>query len=798
LKATRIQGSSFGLIDHIVTNQTMDNVTSGVIISDISDHFFTFNILDWPTKSPTQEFITKRNFSLENLRKFKQALSSVNWNLVTNLENVDTSYDKFWEIFSLHYENSFPLVKMKRNKNFHKINNFMTEGLLISRVTKNNLHKAAIVNPSEFNWNYYRTYRNLYNCLIKKSRNLYFTNGLNENQKNPKKTWELLGEAINKQKQDSKIPEINDDGNILFDDKDKANAFNHFFANVANNVNKSIPATSTDPEHYLTNMPDSPPLLQFDELGPVYISDIIKILPSKASADLQGVSLKIIKFVRTEICTPLAHIFNLSISSGIFPSALKCSRTVPVFKNGSKSLCDNYRPISLVPTFSKLLEKIVATKLTNHLELNNLLYKHQYGFQRGKQTEHNLIHLLNYVGDAINSNKFCIGIFLDIKKAFDCVNREILFKKLYKLGIRGMALNWFQSYLSGRTQKCDINGKISDGLNIDIGVLQGSTLGPILFLCFINDFPSSTSLLSLLFADDTACLAADANLNNLFETVNSEIQKVATWFKANKLAVNVKKTKYLLFHTKQKKIDLGDLKILYDDNDLDSPPDPSKVTELGRITISNDDPQDRTYKYLGILLDEHLSFDQHINYLAAKLSKSLYFVSKVKNILPKKALLNLYYALIHPHFLYCSNIYSCTGLSNIRKLEVLQKKAVRIINHKKSNFPTKDLFLTNGILPLRDLILYNKACFMHSVYYNYSPPTFSESFICNPPGHDHDLRQINNFHIPRPRIDWYKKMPLFDFPQTWNNLEEAKLYRNRKTFQIMLKGRLIQSRATAP
>jgi len=137
LKATRIQGSSFGLIDHIVTNQTMDNVTSGVIISDISDHFFTFNILDWPTKSPTQEFITKRNFSLENLRKFKQALSSVNWNLVTNLENVDTSYDKFWEIFSLHYENSFPLVKMKRNKNFHKINNFMTEGLLISRVTKN-------------------------------------------------------------------------------------------------------------------------------------------------------------------------------------------------------------------------------------------------------------------------------------------------------------------------------------------------------------------------------------------------------------------------------------------------------------------------------------------------------------------------------------------------------------------------------------------------------------------------------------------------------------------------------------
>jgi len=273
------------------------------------------------------------------------------------------------------------------------------------------------------------------------------------------------------------------------------------------------------------------------------------------------------------------------------------------------------------------------------------------------------------------------------------------------------------------------------------------------------------------------------------------MQKVATWFKANKLAVNVKKTKFILFHTKQKKINVGNLKLLYNDNDLDAPHDPNKVTELGRIAVSNDEPSDRTYKYLGILLDEHLSFDQHIAYLSAKISKSLYFVSKVKNLLPRKALLNLYYALIHPHFLYCSNIYSCTGQSNLKKLELMQKRAIRIINSKNSTYPTSELFLHSGILPLKDLISYNKALFMHSVFYNYCPPTFSDTFLTTPPAHDHNLRNLNNFVIPRPRIDWFKKMPPYDYPTTWNGLEEAKLYPNRKTFQIMLKGRLIHTRA---
>ncbi len=187
------------------------------------------------------------------------------------------------------------------------------------------------------------------------------------------------------------------------------------------------------------------------------------------------------------------NIFNLSLASGTFPSKLKTSRTVPIFKAGSPLLCDNYRPISLLSTLSKLLEKIVSRQLVAHLAYNNLIYEHQYGFQHGKSTERNLIQLTNYLHSALNEKKYALGIFLDLKKAFDVCSHSILIRKLHKLGIRDSALNWFQSYLQGRQQRVDINGNLSSSRALDISVLQGSILGPILFLCYINDLSLCTT-----------------------------------------------------------------------------------------------------------------------------------------------------------------------------------------------------------------------------------------------------------------------------------------------------------------
>jgi hypothetical protein len=335
-----------------------------------------------------------------------------------------------------------------------------------------------------------------------------------------------------------------------------------------------------------------------------------------------------------EICTPLAHIFNLSLNQGIFPSKLKTSRTVPIFKSGNSELCDNYRPISLLSSLSKVLEKIVSIQLVNHLELNNLLYEHQYGFQPKKSTEHNLIHLTNHILAALNEKKYCIGLFLDLKKAFDVCSHPILLKKLKKYGIVGTTHDWFKSYLRNRVQKVDIDGHLSSEKIFNISVIQGSILGPILFLIYINDLHSFTNLLTLMFADDTACAASDKNLTNLVNLINTELTKLARWFRSNRMAVNVSKTKFIIFHTKGKQITENEVQIFYNDNEPGHN-DPQLISEIERCHNKHPDINFRTYKLLGVYFDENLTFDYHITHLCNKLNRSLYCINRAKNFLNK-------------------------------------------------------------------------------------------------------------------------------------------------------------------
>jgi hypothetical protein len=303
------------------------------------------------------------------------------------------------------------------------------------------------------------------------------------------------------------------------------------------------------------------------------------------------------------------------------------------------------------------------------------LYKHQYGFLRGKCTEFNLLHVSNKITEALNDGKFCVGIFLDLKKAFDVCSHEILFKKLEKgFGVRGSALLWFKNYLSGRKQVVDINGSLSQPRDINISVLQGSILGPILFLCYINDLPNATNLDTFLFADDTSGLKAGNNLPELIEQCNVELQKMANWFRANKMCVNTGKTKYIIFHTRGKGLDPQVCNLVFNNNEIGKPHDPSLVFPLERICNNNVDPASRTYKLLGVYFDENLSFEYHCRHLCNKLSKSLFFLNRAKSFVDKQSLKMLYYSLIHANLLYCIGTTSAMNMTNFKKIKLLQKK----------------------------------------------------------------------------------------------------------------------------
>jgi len=783
LKATRIHNESKTLIDHVLTNSGSLQFCSGTLVSDVSDHFFTFVLPNQahPCKQ-IHRTIVSRDFSGPRLLEFKEELGRTNWNSVYDKSDVNEAYEEFWVSYNTLFNRIFRVKRTRFNKNIHKKQNFMTRGLLISRNNKKLLHKSSIAFPTVENIQKYKNYKTLYQRVLRGAKKLYFTSKLEENVKNPKKTWETLHEILGKQKKSESVEKINIEEMPVSDPPLIANHFNRFFTTVGKQISDSVIPVSKNPEDYIDYGREIPDL-NLQNTTPEHIQKIIKKLQSKLSVDSNGISTKMIKLIGQEISFPLSHVFNLSLRSGIFPEKLKLCSVIPIFKAGNRLECDNYRPISLLSSISKILEKIVAEKLIDHLLNNDLLYVHQYGFLPSHSTEHNLLQIVNYISKALNDGNYCIGVFLDLKKAFDVCSHEILLKKLRKMGIRDTTLLWFKNYLAGRSQYVDVNGSKSDPLEIDISVIQGSTLGPILFLCYINDFFSATSLFSVLFADDTTCLGQGKKLKDLTDYVNNELQKISNWFRSNKMAVNTAKTKFIVFRTRGKRIDPADCIVLYNNNEIGETENPDLITPVTRVY---NEGEETSFKLLGILFDEYLSFDAHIAFLCSKISKSLFCINRVKNFVTPSALKMLYYSMVHAHITYCFTVYSCANTTTLNRLKLKQKEAIRTVSNAGYRDHTERLFKKQEILPFDDLVKYSILKFMHKYVHGKLPFSFNETWITNRMRNPNiELRNADNLYIPAHHLASVKRFPLFNFPKLWNEAADIK---NNPSLSVFQKG----------
>jgi hypothetical protein len=393
------------------------------------------------------------------------------------------------------------------------------------------------------------------------------------------------------------------------------------------------------------------------------------------------------------------------------------------------------------------------------------------------------------ISKSLNDGNYCIGVFLDLKKAFDVCSHSILLKKLEKMGVRGTALTWFKNYLAGRSQYVDINGIKSESLSLEISVIQGSILGPILFLCYINDFYSATALFSVLFADDTICLGNGKNLNDLTAFVNAELKKIANWFRSNKMAVNTSKTKFIVFRTRGKRIDPSDCELVFNNNELGKEEDPNLIFEIKRV---HNEGEEKSYKALGVLLDEYLSFDEHISHLCAKISKSLFCINRIKNFVTSKSLKMLYDAMIHSHIVYCLNIYGCANQTSLQKLKIKQKEAIRIISNAGFRDHTNPLFKQLKILPLDKLIKYSNLKLMHSYAHGRLPFSFSEMWVTNRARNPElILRNADNYYVPAHKLASVKRFPYFSLPKIWNEYPEVKRNPNKFAFMKYVKSALL-------
>jgi hypothetical protein len=294
----------------------------------------------------------------------------------------------------------------------------------------------------------------------------------------------------------------------------------------------------------------------------------------------------------------------------------------------------------------------------------------------------------------------------------------------------------------------------------------GSILGPILFLCYINDFWTATSLFTVLFADETTGLGKGKNLRELTLYVICELQKIANWFRSNKMAINVAKTKYIVFRTRGKIINPLDCQIVFNGNEIGKPENPDFIHNIERIY---NEGETQNFKLLGVLFDEFLTFDDHIKSLCTKISKSLFCINRMKNFVKQETKKMLYFAMIHSHLVYCINVYSCANTTSLNKLRIKQKEAVRVIANAGYRDHTTPLFAQLKILPIDQLIKLNNLKFMHSYFHNSLPFSFRNLWLTNRerlPARE--LRNADQLYIPAHNYATLKRMPLFNFPAIWN------------------------------
>ena len=449
----------------------------------------------------------------------------------------------------------------------------------------------------------------------------------------------------------------------------------------------------------------------------------------------------------------LSKIINISFETGIFPNLCKLAKVIPIYKKDNPLLCLNYRPISLLPVFSKIFERVIYKRMFHYLTENNMIYKRQFGFRENHSTNHALISITETIKASIDKGNIVGGVFIDLQKAFDTVNHKILCHKLSYYGFRGKINDLLKSFLTNRHQYVSINGFDSSQLEIKCGVPQGSTLGPLLFLLYINDLRYSLKKsIASHFADDTSITFSSKKLKTLETILNTDLKAISDWLKANRLSLNVDKSKLLIFHSKQRKLDLNYFSIKME----------------GRKLIPSDN-----VKYLGLFLDKNLSWDFHVNQLSKKLSRANGILAKIRHFLPTKILISVYYSIFYSHIIYGCSVWAMTTKINLDIITVLQKKCIRIINFADFNSHTNELYDKNQLLKLDDIIKIEQLKLVFNFKDKKLPKDLLNLFQLNSEIHSHITRNVKNegIHIPQINTSTYgNKSIRFSAPVLWNTL----------------------------
>ena len=698
LEPTRVTSTSSTCIDNFVCNS---DYTSKLIINALPSDHSGLEVIFPAVQSTVKVDIQTRPITSDRLEKFNNVLTCKLPTSQFDLNNANNFYAQFFSIISTEYDKIFQVRNKSIGMSF-KFSDWATTGIRKSRERLFELYEIRNYrNSDKFNdyvKNYSKTFKQV--CLTAKANHI--SNKIKTADNKIKAVWNIINNETGKIKQRDSNFVLNSDKGPISSNIEVAQEFENFFANIPIKttapLNSSASLSASLLEKYVEACDAE---FKFKHVDVNTIIKAFREIKVKGTEDLWGMSVKVCSSVIDTLAPYLAFIFNTCVDEGVFPDLMKYSKVIPLFKTGDKGDPSNFRPVSILPVLSKIFEKIILNQLLSHFNINCLLHNQQFGFTKGRSTTDAGVALIKHIFSAWEDSCDAIGVFCDLSKAFDCVHHDTLLLKLKHYGIKNNALKLLKSYLDNRIQKIHINGTKSQGSLVKIGVPQGSILGPFLFLVYINDLPYVVENLSniVLFADDTSLIFKITRKTPDYDNINNTLQQIHSWFTANNLVLNAKKTKCIKFTL------------------------PNVKSCVGKIVLNNErlDLVDSTV-FLGITIDAKLQWGPHISSLSGRLSSAAYAVRRIRQLTDIATARLVYFSYFHSIMSY--GILLWGRAADVDSIFILQKRAIRSIYQLRCRDSLRELFKVIDILTVpcqyifENIMYVRKNIHEFSKYYN--------------------------------------------------------------------------------
>lgn len=730
---SRITKTTNTCIDNIFTNINLDLYEAKTINLHLADH--QAQLLNITITAPRAEKQVKtiRRVNRENINRLKYLLDRVNWNVVYNSEyNAQEAYTKFHNILIESMDIACPREisivpneacskTTKKCENLEKMQNQLDAIYTIITATK------------QFNMmEMYKNLKEQYKREVDNERKLINSRLIIEAQDKLKATWRIINQEIGKNQK-----------KIKNESKLTASEFNKYFAEIG-----GIESTDVGTENPLENIKRNPVNSMFmPYVTTMETTDIIRKLKNKTTKDIYDLTPMILKQIEEQISTTLTYTINKAIKEGIFPNELKLAKIIPIFKKGDVDECSNYRPISILPVISKVFEKVFNEKITNYLENNLIITKDQHGYRKNRSTITAIAGLVQRISEAFDNREYAQVLFCDLSKAFDTVDHKILMDKIWRIGLRGLIYTFIKSYLQNRKQLVSWNGEVSDRMVVGTGVPQGSVLGPLLFIIYINDLSENVTAKSVyIFADDTTLLNTDQDIDNLkLKTANS-LEEATRWFHTNHLTINKDKTQTLTLYT-----------------------------------AKNMDIQPQKIKFLGLYLSETLTWKNHIEETKKKLNRAIYRIKIISKNVTEQAARLTYFADFHSIATYGILLWGVS--SSMGEVFRLQRRAIRVLCGVHFQEDCKPLFRSRKIMTIPSTFILTSLMYMHT---NKGNATRNLHY------HDYNTRGNNNLVVPYHRVNKSQHTTNYLAVKFYNRLPTRLQELNTSQFKKTIRNLLIE------